>query len=62
VALIQDLEGNVFGGFTPVKWESELKFKADPSLKSFVSAEESAQFPGKDICAEGRKEGRSNRL
>jgi hypothetical protein len=38
LALIQDTEGNIFGGFTPVAWESSLqwKFKADPSLKSFL--------------------------
>jgi hypothetical protein len=37
--LIQDTEGSIFGGFTPVEWESRTNppyFKADPSLKSFV--------------------------
>jgi hypothetical protein len=36
-----DRNGNIFGGFTPVEWES-LNFldgdKADPSLKSFLFA------------------------
>jgi hypothetical protein len=31
-----DTGGNVFGGFTPLQWESESKFKCDDSLKSFV--------------------------
>jgi hypothetical protein len=36
--LILDIGGNIFGGFTPVEWESpsKEKFKADPSLKSFL--------------------------
>jgi hypothetical protein len=68
LTLIQDTKGNIFGGFTPVEWESRTGSrteccKADPSLKIFpFSAEESAQFPGEEICAEGRKEGRSNRM
>jgi hypothetical protein len=46
VTLIQDQNENVFGGFTPVEWETREWprklgpesncFKADPSLKSFV--------------------------
>jgi hypothetical protein len=36
LTLIQDTEGNIFGGFTPLEWESGYKFKADPSLKSFL--------------------------
>jgi hypothetical protein len=35
--VILDKDGNIFGGFTPVEWESPgLKEKADPSLKSFL--------------------------
>jgi hypothetical protein len=34
--VILDTEGNIFGGFTPVKWESSGFSKADDSLKSFV--------------------------
>jgi hypothetical protein len=42
---ILDTRGNIFGGFTPLEWESSKKrwlrdnepfFKADPSLKSFL--------------------------
>jgi hypothetical protein len=46
LVLILDMEGNIFGGFTPVEWESREwngKYrsensctKADPSLKSFL--------------------------
>jgi hypothetical protein len=35
--VILDTEGNIFGGFTPVEWESGgWQAKADDSLKSFV--------------------------
>jgi hypothetical protein len=37
--MILDTEGNIFGGFTPVKWESRATGpygKADPSLTSFL--------------------------
>jgi hypothetical protein len=36
LTVILDTDGNIFGGFTPVKWESITDFKADPSLKSFI--------------------------
>jgi hypothetical protein len=36
LTVILDTAGNVFGGFTPVAWESSSGFKADDSLKSFV--------------------------
>jgi hypothetical protein len=37
LTLIRDTRENIFGGFTPVEWESgtELR-KADPSMKSFL--------------------------
>jgi hypothetical protein len=37
--VILDTNGNIFGGYTPVEWESRTKYpyhKADPSLKSFL--------------------------
>jgi hypothetical protein len=36
--LIADTDGNVFGGFTPVKWESVRngKYKGDDTLRSFL--------------------------
>jgi hypothetical protein len=38
LTVILDTDGNVFGGFTPVKWESSRngKLKADLSQKSFI--------------------------
>jgi hypothetical protein len=46
LTVVLDTEGNIFGGFTPVEWESRKWngrrgkgsncFKADPSLKSFL--------------------------
>jgi hypothetical protein len=36
LTIIQDTDGNVFGGFTPVEWESRGTWKADESLKSFL--------------------------
>jgi hypothetical protein len=45
LTLIEDTKGNIFGGFTPVEWESRKYdpngfgancWKADPSLKSFL--------------------------
>jgi hypothetical protein len=39
LTLIEDTEGNIFGGFTPAAWESgkkSLLARADPSLKSFL--------------------------
>jgi hypothetical protein len=35
--VILDTDGNIFGGFTPVEWESGFWHeKPDPSLKSFI--------------------------
>jgi hypothetical protein len=34
--LIVDTDGNVFGGFTPVEWESGDKYKGDDSPRSFL--------------------------
>jgi hypothetical protein len=36
LTVILDTKGNIFGGFTPVEWESDRKYKADPSMKSFL--------------------------
>jgi hypothetical protein len=37
--VILDTNGNIFGGFTPVEWESRARYngcKADPSLTKFL--------------------------
>jgi hypothetical protein len=36
LTVILDTKGNIFGGFTPVEWESGCRSKADPSLKTFL--------------------------
>jgi hypothetical protein len=36
LTLIEDTAGNIFGGFTPLKWHSISKFQVDPGLKSFL--------------------------
>jgi hypothetical protein len=38
LTIILDTDGNIFGGFTPVEWESpqNAQFKADLSRKSFI--------------------------
>jgi hypothetical protein len=36
LTVILDTKGNIFGGFTPLEWESGLKYKADDSQKSFL--------------------------
>jgi hypothetical protein len=38
LTLIEDTNGNIFGGFTPLEWESRTRspYKADASLKSFI--------------------------
>jgi hypothetical protein len=36
LTLIQDTAGNIFGGFTPVEWDSSSGWKPDPSLESFL--------------------------
>jgi hypothetical protein len=34
--VILDTNGNIFGGFTPLEWESRRGWKADDSRKSFL--------------------------
>jgi hypothetical protein len=38
LTVIRDTDGNIFGGFTPLTWEStsEVVAKADGSLRSFI--------------------------
>jgi hypothetical protein len=39
LTVILDTGGNIFGGFTPVEWETRSEYlytKADPSLKDFI--------------------------
>jgi hypothetical protein len=36
LTVIVDMDGNIFGGFTPVEWDSRSGSKVDLSLKSFL--------------------------
>jgi hypothetical protein len=59
LTLIEDTGGNIFGGFTPLKWESPKKTKTDPSLKSFIfTLKNPHDFPPKKFAlkAEGKHE------
>jgi hypothetical protein len=36
LTLILEMQGNIFGGFTPVEWKSHGGSAGDPSLRSFI--------------------------
>jgi hypothetical protein len=36
LTVFSDTKGNIFGDFTPLKWDSNYGFRADDSLKSFL--------------------------
>jgi hypothetical protein len=67
LTLIEDTKGNIFGGFTPLKWESLIWngmgegrdngcHKTDPSLKSFIfTLKNPHEFPARKF---GVKAGR----
>jgi hypothetical protein len=56
LTLIEDTEGNIFGGFTPVEWESSNSYKADPSLKSFLfTLKNPHNFPAKKFALKAEK-------
>jgi hypothetical protein len=60
LTLIEDTAGNIFGGFTPVEWESNFKLKADPSLKSFVfSLKNPHNFPARKFVLKAEKKDRA---
>jgi hypothetical protein len=62
LTLIEDTKGNIFGGFTPVEWESDWKDKADPSLKSFVfSLKNPHNFPARKCALKADKQDRAIR-
>jgi hypothetical protein len=46
VTLIEDIGGYIFGGFTPLAWESNVGYKIDPLRRSFV-------FTLKNPCGTG---------
>jgi uncharacterized coiled-coil protein SlyX len=70
LTLIQDTDGNIFGGFTPVKWESrrhekkhgqkDNRFKADSSLQSFLfTLKNPHNFPAGKFALKAEKKDRA---
>jgi hypothetical protein len=56
LVLIEETEGNIFGGFTPLAWESAVTFGADPSLKSFIfTLKNPHNFPAKKFGLKAEK-------
>jgi hypothetical protein len=66
LTLIEDTAGNIFGGFTPVEWESRVyngkwgkednRYKADPSLKSFLfTLKNPHNFPARKFALKAEK-------
>jgi hypothetical protein len=63
LTLIEDTKGNIFGGFTPVEWESRQYdkktsncLKADPSLKSFLfTLKNPHNFPASKFALKAEK-------
>jgi hypothetical protein len=60
LAFIEDTAGNIFGGFTPVEWDSSGGLKADPSLKSFLfTLKNPHNFPAKKLALKAEKKHRA---
>jgi hypothetical protein len=56
LTLIEDTARNIFGGFTPVKWDSKGGYKADRSLKSFLfSLKNPHNFPARKFALKAEK-------
>jgi hypothetical protein len=58
LTMILDTDGNIFGGFTPVQWElgATWKYKADPSLKSFIfTLKNPHNFPARRFALKAEK-------
>jgi hypothetical protein len=57
LTFIEDTEGNIFGGFTPVEWETRERDKADPSLKSFLfTLKNPHNFPARKFALKAEKQ------
>jgi hypothetical protein len=56
LTIIEDTKGNIFGGFTPVEWESGFKLKADPSLNCFLfTLKNPHNFPARKFALKAAK-------
>jgi hypothetical protein len=51
LTMIMDTKGNIFGGFTPVPWDSKGGYRADPSLKSFLFTLKNPESFAPQTCA-----------
>jgi hypothetical protein len=55
-----DTNGNVFGGFTPVTWDSSDLFKADDSQRSFLfTLKNPHNIPARRFALKAEKKGRA---
>jgi hypothetical protein len=70
LALIQDMGGSIFGGFTPLEWESrkwnrksgreDNCYKADPSLQSFIfTLKNPYNFPARKFAPKAENKDRA---
>jgi hypothetical protein len=60
LTLILDADGNIFGGFTPLEWDSGCYWKLDPSLKSFVfTLKNPHNFPARRFSLKAEKKDRA---
>jgi hypothetical protein len=62
LTVILDTKGNLFGGFTPVEWDSGSEEKADPSLKSFIfTLKNPRNFPARRFALKAEAKDRAIR-
>jgi hypothetical protein len=60
LTLIQDTKGNIFGGFTPLEWQSRRGWKADASLKSFLfTLKNPCNVPARRFALKDEKKGKA---
>jgi hypothetical protein len=56
LTLVEDTGGNIFGGFTPVEWEFDGAYRADPSLWSFLfTLKNPRNFPARKFALKAEK-------
>jgi hypothetical protein len=56
LTVILDTKGNIFGGFTPVEWDSKSSSKADPSVRSFLfTLKNPHKFPARRFALKAAK-------
>jgi hypothetical protein len=56
--VILDTKGNIFGGFTPLEWDSNSGVRADDSLKSFLfTLKNPNNIPAKRFALKAERKG-----